>query len=105
MKTMPECSFDVKLRFFNVRNIDYNNNNDDDKPDRNICKKATCNRINITLYSFIHSGYFCSAASNPLLLRGAPDTAQILCRSFAPKHHRQLRAKDLLKASRPLRGG
>ena len=31
------------------------------------------------LHSFIHSGYFCSASSSPLLLRGAPDTARILC--------------------------
>ena len=33
-------------------------------------------------HSFIHSGYFYSASSSPLLLRGAPDTARILCRSF-----------------------
>jgi len=46
---------------------------------------------------FIHSGYFYSASSSPLLLRGAPDTARILCRSFMPKHHRQLQAKDLPK--------
>src|SRR6218665_413763 len=47
--------------------------------------------------SFIHSGYFYIASSSPLLLRGAPDTAQILCRSFTPKRHRQLRVKDLPK--------
>src|SRR6218665_1270195 len=35
--------------------------------------------------SFIHSGYFYSASSSPLPLRGAPDTARILCRSFTPK--------------------
>jgi len=34
---------------------------------------------------------------SPLLLRGAPDTAWILCRSFMPKHYRQLRVKDLSK--------
>src|SRR6218665_1798465 len=45
--------------------------------------------------SFIHSGYFNSASSSPLLLRGAPDTT--LCRSFTPKRHRQLRVKDLPK--------
>ena len=33
----------------------------------------------------IHSGYFYSASSSPLLLRGAPDTV-----SFTPKRHRQL---------------
>ena len=38
----------------------------------------------------IHSGYLFSASSSPLLLRGAPDTARILCRSFTPKRHRQL---------------
>jgi len=35
--------------------------------------------------SFIHSGHFYSASSSLLLLRGAPDTARILCRSFTPK--------------------
>jgi len=48
-----------------------------------------------TAKTFIHSGYFYSASSSPLLLRGAPDTARILCRSFTPKRHRQLRVKDL----------
>ena len=51
----------------------------------------------LTFHSFIHSGYFHSASSSPLLLRGAPDTARILCRSFTPKRHRQLRVKDLPK--------
>src|SRR6218665_6776 len=37
--------------------------------------------------SFIHSDHFYSASSNPLLLRSAPDTARILCRSFTPKRH------------------
>ena len=44
---------------------------------------------------FIHSCYFYSASSNPLLLRGAPDTAWILCWSSTLKRHRQLRVKDL----------
>src|SRR6218665_2655028 len=43
---------------------------------------------------FIHSGYFYSASLSPLLLRGAPDTARILCRSFTPMSYRQLRVKD-----------
>jgi len=47
--------------------------------------------------SFIHSGYFYSASSSPLLLRSAPDKARILCRSITPKRHRQLWAKDLPK--------
>src|SRR6218665_2697061 len=41
--------------------------------------------------SFIHSGYFYSASLSPLVLRSAPHTARILCQSFTPKHHRQLR--------------
>ena len=45
----------------------------------------------------IHSGYFYSASSSPLLLRSAPDMARILCRNFTPKHHRQLWVKDLPK--------
>src|SRR6218665_3299030 len=45
----------------------------------------------------IMSGYFYSASSSPLLPRGAPDTARILCRSFTPKRHRQLRVKELPK--------
>jgi len=50
------------------------------------------------LYSyFIHSDHFYSASSSPLLLRSTPDTAQILCRSFKPKSHKQLRVKDLPK--------
>src|SRR6218665_393415 len=48
-------------------------------------------------HSFIHSGHFYSASSSPLLLRSAPDTAWILCRSFTLQHHRQLRVKDLPK--------
>src|SRR6218665_2480606 len=53
---------------------------------------ATC-----SIHKFIHSGHFYSASSSPLPLRGAPDTARILCRSFTPKRHRQLRDKDLPK--------
>src|SRR6218665_589634 len=49
------------------------------------------------IHSFIHSGHFYSASSSPLLLRSAPDTALILCRSFTPKRNRQLRVKDLPK--------
>src|SRR6218665_991235 len=48
-------------------------------------------------FSFIHSRYFYSASSSPLLLRGTPDATRILCQSFTPKCHRQLRVKDLPK--------
>src|SRR6218665_3191299 len=47
--------------------------------------------------SNIQSGYFYRASSSPLLLKGAPATARILCRSFTPKRHRQLWVKDLPK--------
>src|SRR6218665_282903 len=49
------------------------------------------------IHSFIHTGYFHSASSSPLLLRGAPDTARIPSQSFTPKRHRQLQVKDLSK--------
>src|SRR6218665_1974304 len=49
------------------------------------------------IYLFIHSSYFYIASSSPLLFRGAPNTARILCLSFTPKNHRQLRVKDLPK--------
>jgi len=45
----------------------------------------------------IHSGHSYSASSSPLLLRGTPDTARILCRNFTLKRHRQLWVKDLPK--------
>jgi len=44
-----------------------------------------------------HSDYFYSASSSLLLLRGAPDSARILCRNFTPKRRKQLRVKDLSK--------
>src|SRR6218665_1618626 len=48
------------------------------------------------IHLFIHSfRLFIQHLSSPLLLRGASDTAWILCRSFTPKRHRQLRVKDL----------
>ena len=48
-----------------------------------------------TRMTFIHSDYFYSASSDPLLLRGASDTARILCRNVTPKRHRQRWVKDL----------
>src|SRR6218665_1130815 len=53
--------------------------------------------VPIFIHSFIHSGYFYSTSSSPLLLRSAPDKARILCQSFTPKRHRQLQVKDLPK--------
>src|SRR6218665_3814474 len=50
--------------------------------------------VNICRTFIVHSGYFYSASSSLLLLRGA---ARILCRSFTPKRHRQLRVKVLPK--------
>src|SRR6218665_2634376 len=44
----------------------------------------------------IHS-FIQAISSNPLILRGVPDTAWKLCRSFTLKRHRQLRVKDLSK--------
>jgi len=43
---------------------------------------------NLSLSTFIHSRYFYSTTSSPLILRGTSDTAWILHRSFTPKHHR-----------------
>src|SRR6218665_1834995 len=51
--------------------------------------------------SFIHSFRLLlwRIFKSTILLRGAPDTARIglLCPSFTPKRHRQLRVKDLTK--------
>jgi len=49
------------------------------------------------LIYFIYSGYFYSVSSSPLILRGTPNTARILCWSFTPKRNRQLWVKDLPK--------
>ena len=51
--------------------------------------QCTCSSAHFE-FSFIHPGYFYSASSIPLPLRGAPDTARILCRNFTPKRRRQL---------------
>src|SRR6218665_545896 len=59
--------------------------------------------IHLFIHSFIHSDHFYSASLGPLLLRSAPGTVRILCRSFTPKRHRQLRVKDLPKV--PTRAG
>src|SRR6218665_301935 len=45
----------------------------------------------------IHSGHFYSASSSLLLLGSASNTTLVLCWSFTPKRHRQLRFKDLPK--------
>ena len=47
----------------------------------------------------IHSFWiFLQRLFKSILLIGAPDTARILCRSFPPKRHRQLRVNDFPKA-------
>jgi len=53
------------------------------------------NLTGVNVMPFIHSVRLFLLLS--LLLRGAPDTTWILCWSFTPKRHRQLRAKDLPK--------
>src|SRR6218665_1997767 len=40
---------------------------------------------------------FCPLPFCPRTLRSAPDTARRQCRSFTPKHHRQLEVMDLPK--------
>src|SRR6218665_614422 len=49
------------------------------------------------IHSFIHSGHFYSAASSPLLLRGAPDYSTDTVSEFHAEAHRQLQVKDLPK--------
>jgi len=46
--------------------------------------------LNHKLIQSIHSGYFYSASSSPLLLKGAPDTARILCRNCTPNFNKRL---------------
>ena len=60
-------------------------------------KRMNPGRKTYNLLLLIYSFYFYSAPSSPLLLRGAPNTARILCRNFMPKRHRQLWVKDLDK--------
>src|SRR6218665_1631434 len=43
-------------------------------------QQLMCSRKSI-VRQLIHSGHFHSASSNPLLLRGAPETARKLCRN------------------------
>src|SRR6218665_261484 len=50
-----------------------------------------------TRLSFIYSGYFYSAPSSPLLLRGAPDCSTDTVSEFHAESHRQLQVKDLPK--------
>jgi len=57
---------------------------------RNNCFGLITIQTDDNTLSFIHSDYLYSASSSPLLLRGATDTARVLCRNFSPKRHRQL---------------
>src|SRR6218665_1540593 len=77
--------------------INYRNNQPRSVDIARLNHNQTCCIRNLFMKSFIHSEYFCSTFQSQLLLRGAPDTARILCRRFTPKHHRQLRVKDLPK--------
>ena len=64
------------------------------------CMIGSFHRVYGWIVSFIHSFHLYSASSSPLLLRGAPNPARILRRSFTPKRHRQLLCllmKDLPK--------
>src|SRR6218665_3399956 len=47
--------------------------------------------------TFIHSGHFYGAPSNPLLLRGAPDYSTDTVSEFHAEAQRQLKVKDLPK--------
>ena len=49
--------------------------------------------------SFIHSGHFYSAPSNPLLHRGAPDYSTDTVSELHAEAHRQLQVKDLPKVN------
>jgi len=51
------------------------------------------------IHSFIHSGYFYSAPSSPLLLGGAPDYSTDTVSEFHDEAHRQLQVQDLPKVS------
>ena len=55
--------------------------------------------VNLTDDSFIHSGYFYSASSRPLLLRGAPDNSTDTVSEFHAEAHWQLQVNDLPKVS------
>src|SRR6218665_1163992 len=55
-------------------------------------------RKRFVVISFIHSGYFLSASSSPLLLRGASDySLETVSELTRQKRYRQLRVKDLPK--------
>ena len=47
-------------------------------------------KITAPIHSFINSGHFYSASSNPLLIRGAPDYSTDTVSEFYAEAHRQL---------------
>ena len=51
------------------------------------------------LWAFIHSGHFYSASSSATTQKRSRHNTDILCRSFTPKRHRQLRVKNLPKVN------
>ena len=68
----------------------------EDVLDRTILVREFGIRIQSPVHSFIHSVYFYSTSSSPLLLRGALD---YIIRVKKPKRYRQLRVKDLPKVA------
>ena len=51
--------------------------------------------VRLLIHSFIRSGYFYSASLSPLLLlRGAPDTARMLCSEFHAEANTQATAGE-----------
>ena len=89
VRTFPHYPSDVTL---NVEGEIYDDHTHSANV-RTVSFKTLFNHL--AVHPFIHSGYFYSASSNLLLLRGASDTARILCRNFTPKRHMQLWVKDL----------
>src|SRR6218665_813450 len=57
------------------------------------------------IHLFIHSGYFYSAPSSPLLLRGAHDYSKDTVPEFHAEAPQATAVKDLPKCPRSLRGG
>ena len=53
------------------------------------------------VHSFIHSGYFYSASSSPLLSRGAADTTRLMCRSLHAEAQQATASEGLANAKGP----
>src|SRR6218665_370284 len=55
--------------------------------------KGTIRKFRL-IHSFIHSGYFYSAPSSPLLYRGTPDYSTDTVSELHPQPHKQTHAND-----------